>query len=165
MAHNRQPAWDLFCTLLAHQGLLDKPFHHFQLDHCNVTSVIKYYSKLRQMPSSTVSYSALNVVFWEEYSWEYPPRYYVVFGLSLSISCRGISPHLRCHPSTCSIYHALISLTFTSFSLHLSFGNQRHKNLLCLPKLRFGLALNAKWELIAAITIWNRFQMVSVFQN
>lgn len=81
--------------------------------------------------------------FWEEYSWGYPPLYYVVFGLSLSISCRGIIPHRHCHPGTCSIYHALISLSFTSFSLVLSFGIRR-KNMLCLPKIRCGCGAKRK---------------------
>lgn len=80
---------------------------------------------LRQQAGITVGQSLSGSAgTWQDAKQEigFPSLCCVVFGLSLSISCRGIIPHLRCHPSTCSIYHALISLSAALLSLVWSRG-------------------------------------------
>lgn len=53
---------------------------------------------------------------------------FVVCSLSLSISSRGIIPHPLCQRSTCSIYHALISLISKFFCLVSCLGRQQLKS-------------------------------------
>lgn len=87
--------------------------------------------------------------------------YFVVFSLSLPMSCRGIIPHLHCHSSTCSIYHTLISLSFKLFSLVCVPWDMAAEKHVLLAKMCNGR--DAKWNLVAGIKNLCDLQMLSVF--